>query len=245
MQTVTESVFSFEAVDTQSDAAAAIVVAAGSSRRMQGEDKIFAGLCGVPVIIRTLRVFEQAPEISKIILVARKENILRLQQLADNYLITKLTDIVPGGAERTESVKNGLSRLTENDEYVLIHDGARPLVSKSIISDVFKAAKIHGAAACAVDLKDTIKEVDNGGFVLKTPNRSSYKAVQTPQGFNVSLYRSSIPEDCSGYTDDCSIVEAAGHRVFLTKGSYKNIKITTPEDLLIAQAILQSGEENV
>ncbi len=228
------------------DAVPVIVAAAGTSSRMQGISKMFEPLCGAPVVVHTLRAFEKSPLISEIILVSKSEDILRLQLLVDEYGISKVTDIVCGGDNRQESVKNGLSAVSKKAENVLIHDGARPLVSQHVIEDVVGALKDNKCVVCAVKAKDTIKEIDNDGFVIKTLNRDRLISVQTPQGVRVSDYTEAlINADTEKFTDDASIMESIGIKTFVTEGDYKNIKITTREDLKVAEEYLKEGGETL
>lgn len=222
-----------------------IVVAAGSSTRMNGINKQTALLCGVPLIIRTLMRFEKCSKISNIILVVKPDELFSMQQLADGYSIKKLSDIVCGGESRQQSVKNGLERLPENAETVLIHDGARPFVTDEIICSVISALSTHNAVTCAVKLKDTVKRVDENGNVLSTPDRNTLVAVQTPQGVNVSDYRAALESsvDLGRFTDDMSVMEAAGHKPFIVPGSYENIKVTTPEDIALAEYLILKDEK--
>ena len=222
-----------------------IVVAAGSSTRMNGINKQTALLCGVPLIIRTLMRFEKCGKISNIILVVKPDDVFSMQQLADRYHIEKLTDIVCGGDNRQQSVKNGLERLPENAETVLIHDGARPFVTDEIICSVISALSTHNAVTCAVRLKDTVKRVDENGNVLSTPDRNTLVSVQTPQGVNVSDYRAALESsvDLSRFTDDMSVMEAAGHKPFTVPGSYENIKVTTPEDIALSEYLILKDEK--
>lgn len=218
-----------------------IVVAAGSSTRMQGVNKQLTLLSGVPVIIRSLLAFEQHPDISNIILVVRAEDIFELQMLATKYNISKLSDIVCGGNTRQESVAKGLARVDKACEKVLIHDGARPLVTKSIIDGVIKGLEDYKAVTCGVKVKDTVKITDENGVVINTVPRENLVAVHTPQGVWVEAYKNAIEKlgDISAFTDDTSIMEAAGHKVLISESSYKNLKITTPEDILVAEAYLK------
>lgn len=226
----------------QSGSVPVIVVAAGSSSRM-GKNKQLIEIGGMPVIVRTLRAFENCNKISRIILVTRAEDIFTLQTFSSKYNISKLSDIVCGGANRQESVLNGFQRLAEDDKKVLIHDGARPLVTDKVITDVIEALEKYSAVTCAVKLKDTVKQIDESGKVIKTLDRNSLVAVQTPQGVWKEEYLSAVDkaEDVSGFTDDMSVMESAGHSAYITEGDYKNIKITTPEDIIAAEGYL--GEE--
>ncbi len=221
-----------------------IVVAAGASSRMQGTNKQLTELGGIPVIIRTLLKFENCESISNIILVVRSEDLFQIQMLCEKYMITKLTDIVCGGNSRQESVLKGFSRLGDGADRVLIHDGARPFVSNGIIDSVVKALEKCSAVTCGVKVKDTIKQVDSDGKVLNTVNRENLVSVQTPQGVKTADYLRAVADaDVASFTDDTSIMEAAGYEVFVVDGSYRNIKITTKEDLIIAQGFLSEETE--
>ena len=215
-----------------------IVAAAGSSLRMGGINKQFTELVGIPVLIRTLMAFERSDNISRIIVSAKKDDVAEIELLAKKYMITKLTDIVVGGASRAESIKNALEAVTE--EFLLIHDGARPLVSETVIENVCKGLEKNNAVTCAVPLKDTVKVINSKNTVVETPDRASLVAVQTPQGVNVSLYKKALEKetDISKFTDDMSVMEKANETVKIVEGDYKNIKITTPEDLIVAKAYL-------
>jgi len=231
-------------VNTCQNGIPVIVVAAGSSSRMQGTNKQLIELGGIPVLIRTLLKFENCQSISNIILVVRSEDLFHIQMLCEKYMITKLTDIVCGGNSRQESVLKGFSRLADSVDKVLIHDGARPFVDNNIISAVADALDKCSAVTCAVKVKDTIKQVDGDGKVLKTVNRENLVSVQTPQGVKAADYLKAIKDvDVASFTDDTSIMEAAGYEVFVVDGSYKNIKITTKEDLIIAQGFLSEESE--
>ena len=221
-----------------------IVVAAGASSRMNGTNKQLAEIGSVPVIIRTLKAFENCAGISNIILVVRTEDLFHIQMLCEKYMITKLSDIVCGGNSRQESVLKGFARLPENADKVLIHDGARPFIDDEIIGSVIEALEEYPAVACAVKVKDTIKKIDSDGRVLNTVERENLVSVQTPQGVRVEDYLKATENmNVSTFTDDTSIMEAAGYSVFVTEGSYKNIKITTKEDLILAKALLSEEEE--
>lgn len=218
-----------------------IVVAAGSSTRMQGVNKQFLKISGLPVIARTLLAFENCNAISRIILVVRTEDIFEFKTLAENCGISKLSEVVCGGKNRQESVLNGFSKLYDSEDKVLIHDGARPLVSDDIIRTVAEKLESYKAVTCGVKVKDTIKQLSSDGCVDKTLDRSRLIAVQTPQGVWVKDYLDAVKkaENLELFTDDTSLMEAAGHKVFCTEGSYKNIKITTFEDILSAEGFLK------
>lgn len=239
----TEFKLEYKTEEDFKDALPVIIVAAGNSSRMQGTNKQFLELDGIPVIARTLSVFEKSPFISKIILVTRDEDIPVMQMLCSDFGITKLTDITKGGSDRFSSVLNGIDRLDTADGKVLIHDGARPLVDNRIIGNICAAMQNEDAVICAVPVKDTVKKADESNYVTETPDRSSLYAVQTPQGVNVELYKKFADkiEDTALVTDDASVMERGGVKVKIVNGSYKNIKITTPEDVSLAQMLL-NGE---
>jgi len=227
----------------EKDAMPVIIVAAGNSTRM-GSNKQLMTVRNIPVIVRTLMAFQGCESVSRIILVTRAEDIFVMQSLADEYGISKLSDIVCGGKNRPESVLNGFARLSQNEETVLIHDGARPLVTSRVICSVADALKERVAVTCAVKVKDTIKQVDENGKVVKTLLRDSLVAVQTPQGVKTKEYLDAInkAEDISVFTDDMSVMESAGYDVYTVEGDYKNIKITTYEDILSAEGFLEEEE---
>ena len=216
-----------------------IVVAGGTSARM-GQNKLLMKIGGLPVLVRTLKVFQQNDKIGNIILVASKDNLLEYQKLCDDYMITKVSDIVEGGQNRQESVLCGMKRLKADDETVLIQDGARPLVSDDIINRVIDGLSEFCAVVPVVKVKDTIKQIDENGVVVRTVPRDDLVGVQTPQGVRVSEYLRALDgKDLSAFTDDVSILEAAGERVLAVEGDYKNIKITTPDDIITAEAFLK------
>ncbi len=237
--TATKYKLEFTSVEANKGDYPVIVVAAGSSLRMQGNAKQFVNLCGKPAIIHTLSAFESSPQISRIILVTKQEYINEMQLLAQKYMITKLSDIVEGGNNRQESVKCGLSRLAD-EKYVLIHDGARPLVSEEVILRVCVALNDADGVVCAVPVKDTVKRVEANGFVEQTINRQSLYCVQTPQGVNVEKYKEALSvADSTLFTDDASILESANMSVKVVMGDYSNIKLTTPEDISLAEYYLE------
>ncbi len=220
-----------------------IVVAAGNSTRM-GTNKQFMRIGSYPVIVRTLAAFENSDIVDRIILVVRDEDKFSFQIMLEKYGINKVCDIVSGGNSRQESVLNGFRALKGTDSAVLIHDGARPLVSERIISDVAAALEVHKAVTCAVKVKDTLKKVDQNGKVVKTLDRNSLVAVQTPQGVWVKEYLLAADKagSVASFTDDTSLMEWAGYDCYTVEGSYKNIKITTPEDISAAESFLKEED---
>lgn len=223
-----------------------VVAAAGSSTRM-GEDKITADLLGQPVILRTLWTLEASPYIQEIILVTRRESLTTLAGLCHENGLTKVSAVILGGDSRTQSVQLGVLQCSPKARFIAIHDGARCLVSPALIARVVERAVKTGAAAPALAMKDTIKTVDDRENVRSTADRAALRAVQTPQVFDADLIRAALQNavDCSlTITDDCSAVEALGHPVELVAGEEENLKLTTPFDRLVAEAILrQRGEK--
>lgn len=223
----------------------AVIVAAGNSTRMGGVNKQKLRIDGVPVLIRTLRTFSESPWVDEIVVAAREQDIPELFSLVKSYEIPKVTDIVKGGATRQESVFAAIRCCSPVSEFFAIHDGARPLVTQEIIETTVQKAFQENAAATGVRVKDTIKVVAENGEIVETPDRSVLWAVHTPQVFSRPLYlnaAATVPNS-SAFTDDCKLMEAAGIPVFMVEGSYENIKITTPEDIALAEGILAGRKE--
>lgn len=215
---------------------AAIIVAAGSASRM-GRNKQLLEMGGVPVIARTLSAFQRCAEIAEIVVVARPQDTGEFARLARKYGIEKLKAVVEGGADRKESVAYGLQEVSPSLPLLAIHDGARPFILPALISQCIMDARKFGASALAVKVKDTIKVVQDG-FIAETPNRETLWQCQTPQVFSQNLYRVACKAaEKLPVTDDCMLMEYAGYRVHITPGDPRNLKITTPEDLAVAQAI--------
>jgi len=220
----------------------AVIVAAGSSARMGGEDKLFIPLCGIPVLGRTLLAFEHCKSVSEIVVVTKPSSIDKVKSLCSELEITKLKIVVHGGGTRAESVKNGVAAVSESCDFVAIHDGARPLVTVDDIDRCAADAFHCGGAVLAVPVVDTIKYGKKNGFVEYTPVREKLFAVQTPQIFDAAVYRAAMErafKELSDWTDDSRIFENDARKVFLTPGSRTNIKITSPEDIVIAEALLK------
>ena len=220
----------------------AVIVAAGSASRMGGIDKIMAKIGGETVIRRSVRAFQECDAVSEIVVVTRSELIQQVgSQLKD---FPKVTAIVAGGKDRVESVGLGLNALSKEIKLAAIHDGARPLVSWQLVDRCIRAGNTYGAAAPGIPVKDTIKVVA-GGVVSSTPDRSTLQAIQTPQVFDFDLLRGALKQaviDEAKVTDDCSCVERLGMSVKIVEGDEKNIKITTPMDLKIAEMLLEEGK---
>ncbi len=224
-----------------SDRIAAVIVAAGSSQRMQGINKTWAILGGKPLLAHSITVFEQSGLVDDIVLVLAQEALAEGAQLCEREGWQHIHALVPGGARRRDSVLAGLAAFSPPPDYVLIHDGARPFVTAALIEQGLAAARRYGAAAAAVPVKDTIKRAGPDGLVLETLDRAALWSVQTPQVFAYDLiltaHRTIAPTWDA--TDDAALAERAGHPVALFMGAYENIKITTPVDLLIAEATLR------
>lgn len=220
----------------------AVVAAAGRSTRMGGADKQLLPLSGIPVLIRSLYALERVPQVEGIVVVAPPDGLEQYREAAVVWNLKKIAAVVPGGDNRQQSVFLGLLAIPFGCEVVIVHDGARPLVTGKEICELITAAEDFGAATLAVPVKDTVKEAGAGGFVVKTPDRSNLWLTQTPQGFSFSLLMEAhgrAGERGVLYTDDASLVEACGIRVKIVSGSYRNIKITTAEDVLVAEALLE------
>ena len=220
----------------------AVIVAAGSASRMGGIDKVMAPLNGEPMIARTVRTFQNCDAISEIVVVTREDLILPITSLCAD--MDKVKAVVAGGSSRQESVHLGLNALSDKCKLAAIHDGARPLISWQVIDRVVRAANTYGAAAPAIPVKDTIKVVQ-GGVVKETPDRSALQAVQTPQVFDFDILRGALKkakQDGAQVTDDCSAVERIGLSVKIVEGEERNLKVTTPLDLKIAQLLLEEEQ---
>lgn len=217
----------------------AVIVAAGSASRMGGIDKVMAPLGGEPMILRTVRAFEDCEAVKEIVIVTREDLMGPIAELCSGF--TKVRSVVQGGGSRQESVKLGLLAFSKEVRLAAVHDGARPLVSGELIDKVIRAAHSYGAAAPAIPVKDTIK-VFEGGFIAATPDRSTLRAVQTPQVIDRDLLLGALEkaeQEGTALTDDCSAVEHIGMRVRLVEGEERNLKVTTPLDLKIAELLLE------
>lgn len=223
----------------------ALVAAAGSSARMGGVDKLMEFLDGVPVLLRTLTALQTADSVDEIVIAAREDALVEISNLCKTYGITKCTKVIRGGENRCHSVLLAALEASPEAKLLAVQDGARPLVTPALINRVVEAAVKCGAAAPAVPVKDTIKTVAEDGAVTGTPERSTLRAVQTPQVFETDLLKAALQsalENEIPVTDDCSAVERLGKVVYLIDGDEKNLKITTPMDLTVAEAILAERE---
>lgn len=221
----------------------AVIVAAGSSERMGGEDKLFIEIDGVPVLAHTLRVFQNSRRIYEIILVAREDSLEKVLSLCENYKISKVSKIIVGGSTRTESVLHGVTAVSKTASLVAIHDAARPCVDNSLIKATIAKAEKHKAAAPGVPVTSTIKRVKNG-VIVETVDRDELVEIQTPQVFDVALIKGALTKAIKNniaITDDCMAVELFGATVHVTEGSVNNIKLTNKEDIPIIEAILKNA----
>jgi len=223
-------------------ACSVVVVAAGSSTRM-GQDKILKELCGVPVIVHCLRIFETVQEVGEVIVVTREDLIPVIGTLCSEHRLSKVTKVIRGGSSRVESSRLGTLEANHDARLIAIHDGARPFVTETVVRQAILRAAETGAAAPAIPVKDTIKVAKNG-LVERTPDRTELYAVQTPQVFEASLIRAALQkalDDRAEITDDCSAVERLGMKISLTAGDERNLKLTTPTDLLLGECFLNEG----
>jgi 2-C-methyl-D-erythritol 4-phosphate cytidylyltransferase len=201
-----------------------------------GEDKIFMSLAGKPLIAWAVDICQNYQHISQIVLVLNESNLDTGRRMITEHGWSKVKDICRGGQQRQDSVKNGLDMLAECD-WVLIHDGARPFLTHDLIADGLEAAQSTGAAAAAIPVKDTIKVSGDNGIVRETLKRQHLWAVQTPQVFRFDIITHAYKQVKDSVTDDASLVEKLGYQVKLYMGSYRNIKVTTPEDMALAEIL--------
>jgi 2-C-methyl-D-erythritol 4-phosphate cytidylyltransferase len=222
----------------------ALIAAAGQGKRMGSKlNKQYLPLLGKPVLAHTLEVFQQHPLIDDIIVIATKDEVeFCKKEVVEAFDFNKVSQIVAGGQERQDSIYRGLQSLPEECDLVVVHDGARPLVTPQILTEAIKEAQLSKASVVAVPVKDTIKQVNREGFVEKTLNRAELVSVQTPQVFKKEIilkaYEEAFKKGIYG-TDDASLVELWGIKVKVVMGSYENIKITTPEDIELALSLIR------
>lgn len=219
----------------------AVIAAGGRGTRMgAGFNKVFMKLCGDEILLHTIRAFNESPFVDEIIVVTGAEDIERVKELAKAHNIMKLTEVTEGGETRRASVYNGI-RASHGD-IIAVHDGARCLISQKEIADAVEDCRSFGAAAVGVPCKDTLKSADDNGFIAGTIDRSRTYLIQTPQIFRRDLITAAHEKAADeGFepTDDCMLIERYGGRIKITEGSYDNIKLTTPEDIAVAERILQ------
>ena len=219
----------------------AIIVCGGSSSRMNGVNKLLLPLGNTNVAGRSMLAFEQCPEVGDIVVVCRERDRKELENTAEKLGIAKLRGFAEGGGTRQESVFSGLKKISPETSLIAVHDGARPLVKPEQIVRTARDAEVFGAAVLGVPVKDTIKVV-NDGLITDTPYRPSLYITQTPQIFKRRIYFEAVDfalEHGLDFTDDCQLAEAIGVKVCMTEGGYENTKITTPEDIKIANLLLE------
>lgn len=230
----------------------AVVPAAGAGKRLGlGINKAFAMLRGAPLLAHCLRMLERTGMIEQAVVVLAADEIDEGKALLDKYrreyFPNLALQVVAGGKERQDSVANALAVIPDDAGYIAVHDGARPFAGKEVFARTLAAAMIYGAAIAAVPVKNTIKIVDDDGMVTATPERSALQAVQTPQIFEAGLLKKAyahLAARPAAVTDDASVVELLGHKVAVAEGRYENIKITTPEDLVMAEYLLARQEQD-
>ncbi len=224
--------------------ASVIIAAAGSAQRMKGTDKILFKICGREILSYSIAAFDRAKCTDKIVVVTSSEKINAVKKLAESLKLKTEIEVTQGAGERQYSVLKGLERCEKSSDCIMIHDAARPMITAAQIDFLYDKVINEGlkAAALGMPVKDTIKAVDKSGKIIATPDRSTLYITQTPQAFELSLYKKAVEqavEQNAVYTDDCQLVEAIGESVYMVEGSYKNIKITTQEDLLTAENFLK------
>ena len=217
----------------------ALVLAAGRSQRMQGIDKTFARILGKPLILHTLSVFLNCPDIQKVVLVLPESNIEKARSLLEGIDNSEKLTLCAGGERRQDSAAKGLDALGPFG-WVAVHDGARPCLSPDIFQSALADARLHGSAVVAVPVTDTVKRADPDAFISATVPREGLWAVQTPQVFPFAVLQRAYREVSENITDDASMVERLGVKIKLTPGSPTNLKVTNPEDLKLAEMILKS-----
>ncbi len=225
----------------------AVVAAGGHSSRMGNIDKLMCEIGGIPVIAHTLLRLNACSHIDEIVISTQPDSIVRIADIGKLYNITKLTKVISGGETRLHSVYNGIAEVSDDAELIAIHDGARPLITNKLLIDAIEMGHLFSAAVPCVPVKDTIKAVRNSE-ITGTPDRSTLYIAQTPQVFQADLIKSALKkaiDEKLAVTDDSSAVEALGFKVHISHGDYRNIKITTPEDLAIAEALLNTEDFNV
>jgi 2-C-methyl-D-erythritol 4-phosphate cytidylyltransferase len=222
----------------------AIIPAAGSSKRMQKKiSKQYLLLDGIPVLARTLEIFQRSPKIDEIFLIVPEADIdYAHKDIVDRYDISKVSNILAGGNERQDSVRNGIDALRSDHDIVVIHDGVRPFISEELVHSAILGASRSRAVTVGVPVKDTVKSVDGHGTVAETLNRNHLWLTQTPQAFERDVikkaYEAAYRDNYCG-TDDAALVERIGVKVTMIRGSYDNIKITTNDDIMLAEVLIR------
>lgn len=223
-----------------------ILVCAGNASRMNGIDKQLFILNGKPIFLHSLLCFDKIDLVNDIIVVTAKHNLCKIKEYCSQYTFQKTVKFTLGSDTRQKSVLNAISLCDDKSNFIAIHDGARPLIDKNDIINVFNNAIQYRASTLGVPVKDTIKQLSSNNFINFTPPRNLLYQIQTPQVFEKNLYLEGIKFakiNNKDFTDDCQLVESIGCKVYVTKGSYQNIKITTPEDIDIAKSIIKNKGE--
>lgn len=237
----------FKRKDEEAPKCSAVIVAGGSSQRM-GTDKLMVNLGALPVLVRTLQVFQRSEFVEEIVVVTRAELLEQVAGLVKEYDLSKVSRVVCGGKTRVESALAGVSEVDRKARLIAIHDAARPLVTEDVILRTVYAARDYNAAVPAVSSADTLKAVDEKGFVVGTVDRESTVRVQTPQIFRAELIKGALTKavrDTLPITDDCAAIEMMGVKCKTVLGDENNIKLTTPRDMLLAAAILKDRGEYI
>ncbi|MFC2017759.1 2-C-methyl-D-erythritol 4-phosphate cytidylyltransferase [Chloroflexota bacterium] len=216
----------------------AVITAAGASRRMGGVDKIFANIAGQPLLAHTVSVFQRCAAVDRIVIVLSESNLEQGRRMVEEHGFSKVLEVCRGGERRQDSVFEGLRRL-EECRWIAIHDGARPCLDPGLIEQGLREARETGGAIAAMPVKETIKVVGEMGIIQDTPGRETLRAAQTPQVFRSDIIMEAYRQAKGEATDDAALVEALGYQVKTYTGSYDNIKVTTSEDLALAEVILR------
>ncbi len=244
MPSILSRLFSFVGKGESKPYCSVVVPAAGQSSRMQGENKLFTIINDIPVLALTLEALERCELFDEIVIAAQPEKIIEISNLCVQYKIDKVSKVITGGKTRAESVLAGVLEVSDKAEYIAVHDAARPFVTQKLLAEVTQAAFLHNAAVPAVPVKDTLKVVKDG-YVVSTPERSQYAAIQTPQVFRHEMLKGALTkalEDRIEVTDDASAVERLGVSIKVVSGDYKNIKITTPDDIALARVLMEERD---
>ena len=248
IQRITDALRTLSPSENRRYFTSAILLAAGSGDRfgqVMGR-KQFCPVCGVPALVHTLRAFEASSYIHEIIIVTRDSEIPRCREYADMYGMRKVTKIIAGGNDRQASAKLGFDAISDKSKYVAIHDGARCLITTDIIDNTIRSAYEHGAAIAAERSRDTVKIATDTGFAKDSPDRNTVWLAKTPQVFRADMYRAAVytaEKDGVRATDDSMLVERLGFKVKMVECGNENIKLTTPNDLILAEAIMRSRQE--
>ena len=224
----------------QKELVGALILGAGASTRMNGIDKIFATVAGIPLVVHSIRIFDACPKVDSIVLVLPSQQIEAGRKLVTNYGLNKVYEVCAGGHRRQDSVRLGLERLRPCS-WVIVHDGARPNIDEQMLLRGLEAARETGAAVAGVPAKDTMKVVLDNLWVQETLPRDSLWQIQTPQIFNYHLLVQAHNMVSGRYTDDGAMVESLGNHVRVFEGAYSNIKVTTPEDLLFTTILIKES----